>query len=373
MGPTSCTYKIFGKSIEVAFDESRASEVLRRELDLYPSGDNNAPPDLVIRCGTVLQPSDARTNPGKHTDFDGGFISRFRSATVGWEFENRRLTNIGFALQTHPTGYRRAAQRWLSMQYTNAEEAVGQIFHELVLVPSVYFDETKFLVHASALQAPSGETILVGGTGGVGKTSLELELCLNHGFRFMADDVAVVSDDAVVWPNLSYPKIYGYNLENNPHLTKAVLEGQRMGDRLNWRIHSLRGLNRVRRRLSPLDLYGDAVAHSQPFSKYIILARENREDVRVDRIDSDMAAVLTVAVMDSEYEIFHQHLAWHEYNRGLARARSVATRSDVMERWKNVASNVFARGECYVLRVPEAMKHEAFKAEVGGMIARGDI
>ena len=79
------------------------------------------------------------------------------------------------------------------------------------------------LIHASGVVLSNGKAILLGGTGGIGKTSLELELCLNEKASFLTDDIAVIDKEGFLWPNLSFPKIYGYNLAGNKALKRQLL------------------------------------------------------------------------------------------------------------------------------------------------------
>src|SRR5690606_41041284 len=104
----------------------------------------------------------------------------------------------------------------------------GMVFHELALVPAAHWLSDVAVVHASAMAGPSGEVTLIGGTGGVGKTSLMLDLCLRRGFTFMADDISIVGADGWVHPNLAYRKIYAYHLQDNPELARRVFQGRRL-------------------------------------------------------------------------------------------------------------------------------------------------
>jgi len=84
-----------------------------------------------------------------------------------------------------------------------------------MLIPSIYFNKNLAPVHCAGVSDHENRAILIGGTGGVGKTSLEMELCRNYGCSFINDDISVLDSDGWVYPNLAFPKIYGYNLENN--------------------------------------------------------------------------------------------------------------------------------------------------------------
>lgn len=67
----------------------------------------------------------------------------------------------------------------------------------------------KLPVHCSALQAPEGGAVLIAGESGAGKSTLTAKL-LSRGYRFLADDMAVVevSPEGVwVYPAFPYMKL----------------------------------------------------------------------------------------------------------------------------------------------------------------------
>ena len=363
------SFHMLGKTIRVSFDESTASRILERELGLYPSATASERPDFEIRHSAFETPNTGFVNPATHHDLTDGFSARFGPTTVRWVLEEGALRRIDFHL--HPaaaTGVRRRIQRMRSNQFTLPDEAIGQIFHELVLIPSVYFDPQQFLLHASGLQAPDGTVTLIGGTGGVGKTSLGLELSRHHGFRFVTDDIAVVDRAGHVWPNLAFPKIYGYNVDGDAELRRLLLRGGGWEDRLNWKLHRRRGADRVRRRVSPADLYSAYSPAGGKLARYFFIARELRDDVVVERSSSTLLAPLSTAIMDAEYHAFHNHLAWHGMNRLLRGVLPVLTRNAVLERWCELASDTLASVDCLVVRVPRTMNHVQFKAAMVELI-----
>src|SRR5690606_2404963 len=93
------------------------------------------------------------------------------------------------------------------MQYTHPYEEAGQLFHEACLIPALalFFYQRIVPLHASSFEAPGGAGVLVVGTGGVGKTTSELELIRANGFRFLADDISLISGDGRLYPNFAYP------------------------------------------------------------------------------------------------------------------------------------------------------------------------
>lgn len=242
------------------------------------------------------------------------------------------------------------------------------IFHEMVLVPAAHWMAELAVVHASAFSDEHGAVTMIGGTGGVGKTSLALELCLKHGFRFLADDISFIAEDGHVWPNLAYPKIYAYNLEGNPDLAARVLGGRGIGDRVHWAVHRRRGAQFVRRRVAPDVLYGSYDRDGGPLRRYVILTREDRSGVDVSELPAARAAALSTALMPPEYHQFHNHLYWHAFNRGvMGDVPSIAV-ADVLRRWESILARVFEGAICLLVRLPVSMEHLAFKETMAGLL-----
>ena len=73
----------------------------------------------------------------------------------------------------------------INWEYTSREEKIGQTIFEQILVPTTFFYSNYFPVHSSAFLTPDNKVIIIGGTGGVGKTSLGMEYCLNRNYKFL--------------------------------------------------------------------------------------------------------------------------------------------------------------------------------------------
>ena len=351
-----------GKNVRITMDDSAAGRILARELRVYPAAAATAPADLEISFGSVDLSRSGLINPALHHDLPDGFAARFGGATVRWVVNEGKLRRVEFHVAPSPASrFRQTVQRMRSIQFALEEESVGQIFHELALVPSVYFEPTQFLLHASGLQAPNGDVTLIGGTGGVGKTSVALHLCRHHGFRFVSDDIAIVDESGHVWPNLAFPKIYAYNLDGDSELQSVIHGGASWGDRLNWRIRRLRGADRVRRRVSPARLYPGYSAEGGRLRRYLFITREWRNDLTAERARAELLASLSMHVMDAEYHSFHNHLAWHAMNRLVSSKPMLITRDATLARWHSLATGVFNDVECVILRVPRQMPHMEFR------------
>lgn len=118
-------------------------------------------------------------------------------------------------------------------------------------------------VHAGAVATPDGQGVLLMGTGGVGKTTTVLDLVLSGRWRYLGDDLVIVSPDGLN----RHPKhlqLYAYNSVLVPGVQERILRGRTRTDRFLWnaRLRSL-GPRQVRRRTAASTFFGrDAVAEA---------------------------------------------------------------------------------------------------------------
>lgn len=352
------SYCIFGCTVDVEFDGSLASSVLADELAVYPSGEASGA-DVRVKYG-VERPVRGLRNPASHTELDRGFRAHYGRVVVDYTFSNSRVTEAAFEIEDDDSSLRRWGRRFANMQYASLGERAGQVFHELVMVPVAHTDPRLILLHASALQHPVGGMVAIGGTGGVGKTSLELELCRKHGYVFAADDIVAVNVDGMVWPNLAYPKIYGYNVGGDGSLRVQLMRGRSILDQFHWTVRSRIDPSGVRRRIAPAQLYGTYCRSPSPLSAYVFISREDRSDVCVESATPDAMAEMSVHVMQSEYAAFYRHLHYHAVNRVLTGRGPAIVLEDLFARWYEQARSVLRGVDCRIVRAPASMPHRVF-------------
>jgi hypothetical protein len=366
--------QIFGKQITVGLDDSTASRILRDEISLYPPGQGSIEPELIINYMPPAVISPAYTNPPSHWTLKDGFITKSSRGDIYFHLDSsHHLTQIDFYTWPQEGWLWRQASRFANMQFADAIQSIGQTFHELILVPSIYFDPRRFLVHASAFESPSGGITLIGGTGGVGKTSLALALCREQGYRFVSDDIAVVSNDGHVWPNLAYPKIYAYNVENDRPLKQQILGQGGWVNRLHWRFHRRLGPNRVRRRISPQLLYGAVSQYGARLHLYLLLVREDCADFLVESINAQQAAHLTRLIIETELAATNNHFLWDAYNQIVKRETPRLFLSEMLNRWEQTAAQVFSNTECLIVHIPRSINHLTFRDRLVSFITTGDF
>ncbi|MDH5676831.1 MAG: hypothetical protein OEZ06_32245 [Myxococcales bacterium] len=348
---------IFGRSVEINCRIPATGELLQRELSNYP--DHRGPTRVSIEITPDLPiPDEHARNPVTHATFHGGFAARFPTCEVSFRTGQRLSIRVA---TSDTSSLRQRVTSFLSHpENATPAESFGQAFHELVLVPSVYFDSDLVPVHASAFQLSDGTAVLIGGTGGVGKTSLELSFCLGGEHPFVSDDIAVVDGTGQVWPNLAYPKIYAYNLAGSS-LRQRVLAGRPPLDLLHWHYRSrLMGPNSVRRRVDPGLFYGACAAGASQLAHYFVLRRDPVPEVQIEGLTPADAAAISTEIIQAEYQILHNHLIWHEYNSRLRAMEPCLTIDETLARFRAVGERALSGARSHLVRIPNDMRHDEF-------------
>lgn len=358
-------YRIFGKNIGLNLDGLPEAYLLKSELDLYPSQSGERK-DLVISYISEFDPSTVeQANPSIHHSLSKGFGAVMGTCEVQFLFEKYQLDEVNFSfVNKKENKFWKAFEKLRSIQYLTDREAIGQVFHELILVPSIFFDPSLVMVHASGVVTPTNETILFAGTGGVGKTSLELELCLNQNCHFLSDDICIVNEEGEAFPNLAYPKVYAYNVNGTGSLRKSVFKERKALDKLHWYLMTKRGLHKARRRISPKDLYGQVAKEGSRLDKYIVLSREKVNKIQLEILDPGVAAKLNARVIQSEYGVFLNHIYWHQYNCYLAGTEPYHTADQIFNTMEYSLTQALKGCKVYKLKIPVDLDHTKFVKQV---------
>jgi hypothetical protein len=364
-------YKIFGKHVHIIVHDEKnniLNDIIDSHFGLYEKIENTNTPDLIIH---VLKDDIAEEpkaiNPKIHIELDKGFKSIAPKISVAFKKEEILTAYISLEKQNNRLiGY---LKKLNNKQYSSIDERISQVIYELVLVPSVYFDEDNFLVHSSAFKKKGRGAVLIGGTGGVGKTSLEIELCMNRAYSFIADDISVISKDSFIWPNLSFPKIYAYNLQDNEKLRTQIFKKRSWHDKLAWRFkYFISGPAGVRRTVSPTEAYGNYEKNKSEIDKYYILIKKNVEEIQLEKIDGKQAAEMTLSIIQTEYASFNNHILWHEFNNRALNETPILKLDTVFERWAKESKKVLNGIDCYIINIPLEIDHKTFTRDVADII-----
>lgn len=367
MGSSHSTRKliVFGEVVELSMAPEALTLPLLAELSLYPSAEANQPVTLRLHCGEAM-PAALPSCPRQHRETEYGFVVDRPHAQGAFSRAFDAPLELGFHVKPQN---RPLQNRFQSIQYATRSESAGQLLHELVLVPAVHLLSRRVPVHASAVHLPGGGALLIGGTGGVGKTTLELELCLERQCGFLADDISVVSHEGKVWPNLNFPKIYAYNLENNAALKQRVLPHAMSLDQLQWQWRTRRkGLHRVRRRVSPFKLFPGVSMEPQLLKRYVLLTPYSGSELCLSPIAPELAADLSLEVLCTEFAIMHSHLRFHAFNRRARGLPPLFSLTEILKSWRGLLTEILSNVDCRLLKIPLDLNHEVFTRRAADVV-----
>ncbi len=366
-------YQIFGKKIKLSTLNSMEGDLLHKELSLYPVT-NDSEFDLEINYVASIDTKKALSvNPSINFLMNDRVITKMGGCTVEFCFRDKKLSEVNFSIN-ETSGVTRFVNKWKSMQFTSALEAIGQTFHELILIPIVFLIDDYSVVHSSGIKNKNDEVVLFGGTGGVGKTSLEMALCLERDYTFFNDDLAIIDGRGNCYPNFSYPKIYGYNIQGDKRLKSEILNESGIVNRLQYEYRNLKGLNKVRRRINPQEFFENTSNTKGKIASLLILFRSNVAEIKFESISAEKASSNNTGIMASEYNAFFDHVRWHEFNSSILNREPLLSFDSIME--KNTATLAKSLNEVkqiYLVHIPKEISNDVYKKQMVAELIKRDL
>jgi hypothetical protein len=350
-------YKIMDNIVGITIEDKEVKEILMNELKLYEEDRGKTNINIYIVDKIKFDYKYSNT-PSIHKTFNNGFLADFGSNKVLYKRKNN-ITEIYLEINMKKNFLR----KFLNIAYRYNFENIGHIIHELILVPANFFIHNKAIIHASSMKHRiTGKTILFGGTGGVGKTSLELLLCRELEYNFISDDIAIVDNNGIIYPNLSFPKIYAYNVVENIELKNLIFQDKNVIDKLQWSFRKkLRGNSSVRRALSPLYLYNNIETKENKIDEYYMLYKSKTVNkIAIEKLNFEDAADMTLQIIKNEYHSVFQHITWHEYNCKLMGFKPILELDDMLNRWLDLYLQIFKNIQCYTIKIPMDINHDEF-------------
>lgn len=353
--------KIFGKTIAIQNTISSFDRELLSEFSLYQDPDLDSNPDIDISITDEINSRIINNNPAMHYEYENGFGMKFGPIFIQWDFSTLPVRSFVCIQRIKKSPLHALTSKILSMEYTLLK-AIGQILHEFVLVPMTYFFPDIAPVHGSSVIYKDG-VIIFGGTGGVGKTSTLLSLKKKKKIAFYSDDHLILNRTNA-YPNFAYPKIYAYNVINERRMEKSILKNYSMASKLHWYFWKRVDQSKVRRRISPLDLFDKPGKNEYPVSSYLIFNRCSNDTMHIRRIESNQASALTLEIMKTELAGLNNHFYWHNYNRSIQGNHALFSLPDVFNRWKSIYTKAFHHKKTYIIDVPITIDHSLFKSRL---------
>ena len=244
-------YRIASKLWQIEFDESEASEVLFGELELYDKMDNShILPDIYVKISGQKETVCIANNPKIHFETEDGFLVVFRRSKVLWEKSKNRLY-----IEIFFDSKKKVYTKWNNIQFHYPYQRFGQMFHELVIVPTLLmFVDDVVVIHGSSVSI-NNEGYIFTGSGGSGKTSISTSLILEKDYKFVADDITFLNVSGRLYSNLEFPKIYYYNVKQNPALKKKLMDKRNIFDKIQWILKQNIPPYSVRRSVNPRSFF----------------------------------------------------------------------------------------------------------------------
>jgi hypothetical protein len=217
-------------------------------------------------------------------------------------------------------------------------------------------------LHASVV-ARSGRAVALAAWGGVGKTSLMLQLVHHQGWQFLADDLAVLDDSGTVHRSPWRIQLYAYSLEGEGSLRRRLFAGRGLVDRFQW--YALlwkRGPMQVRRRVHASELFGDAgVADAAKLGRALFLRRIDGDAFSVRDAEPNRAAAAAAATLEFDLDILHR---WQLAASGSVSEPSLPRPSETSAQSEQVIRSALIESgaECLLVDIPvRAGPHEVLE------------
>lgn len=366
--------KIFGYQFD--FELNNFCFQLRDELAFYPDINENEiiEKQVQVRFIEFSEKVFLTSNPSLFKLNDTGFSVNYPYAEIEWDLQELEHNKIFVFIKVKPNKknvINNFGRKCLSIGYELFPDNVGQIIHELVFIPVTFFFQDKVLAHGSCLfNKKRNISVLFGGTGGVGKTSALLGLARDDEWVFLSDDIVVLNDKGIIYPNYAYPKVYAYNTIDNKALEKKVLNNSSLISKIQWYFKKARNSSKVRRRISPSLLYNTAY-REQELNINLFLIRGNfQADIQLERIDSAKSAILEESIMIPEYGIFYNYLNWFTFNAVAMGLNPNICYRKVLNNNQAIYKSIFDKAENYLVKIDKNISHKLYKERLSEEIER---
>lgn len=255
------------------------------------------------------------------------------------------------AARRHQPAWLARARNWNYL--TPAQEAaktfVYDIFDYLSQIQQLSLGQTY--IHASAFTRDS-RTLALLAWGGIGKTTALTKMVLENGWNYLSDDLAILDNHGKVWRTPKKLQVYAYNVEGQPLLHRALLDGRTMLDRLSWHWKRYRrGLKGVRRRISASELFGEnRLATYAKLTDIIFAERTSSSTFSLTPMTKEDIAHRAASILLRELEPFGLiSSAIH----GSGYSHLLPTSSDLYQKSKTIILHAIEDLHPKLLRIPE--------------------
>lgn len=238
---------------------------------------------------------------------------------------------------------------WTFLDYRNLTgyQVLNGIVEQLIFLNMVS-KECAFL-HASSVVNKEGEAFVFTGAGGVGKTSTIISLIQDYDYKFLSDDLTIITSDGKA---KAYPRkimLYAYNTQNNPSIVKRLFDKRSFVDKAQWYTRkTFKGLKLTRRRVLAEDIFGkDKIAREGKIKKVVYLKPTKSKTPKVKLYDGEKLAKESADIIRFEFRRFFDF--WSQWGVASQKVERVEV---ILSKAQKIYSNCFLKSQIYLVEVP---------------------
>ena len=362
-------YRVFNRFIQINCDSSRAiSEGIQYVLGLYGVVSEFVSPEVIINIGDEIEFNTICNNPSIHGELRNGFvINNSLSGKISFQKNNEDVLVINMRPNQKYFNDNLVFRFFDNGEFSSVEDRLSSVLFESIFVPMTFFFDDLALIHSASFIG-NNDAISIGGTGGIGKTSLEIEMCFNNNYKFINDDIAVIDKEGNIYPNYARPKIYGYNLENNNNLEAEIFKNRSLCDKLSWKYKAAKnGIHKVRRKVLP-QLFNAVSIDNVKLGHYFMLSRYDKLDIEINDLDLGDVVVQTHNIIKTEYQHFFKHILWHNYNCKMLNKKPIVEIDTVDYKSTKVLASGCKDVVLKSILVPQNIKHSDYLSSMGAIV-----
>jgi len=340
----SRTIRFAGKIAEIHYANLKPWLItqLNKFLDVYPHLAQVTNPDVIIhfKHGPLVNSSEPpiSINPSDHKEYSNGFAALFPPwGEIVWQKDH--IIQVDFYLSQFIAS-RNILFKMFDREFNFPYQYIGAILHELILIPTVMlFFGNVLPIHGSAIISENKNVFIFSGTGGIGKTFLEMSFILKDNYGFFADDIALVGDNCSTFANYAFPKIYQYNVNQLKLLDKFIIENYGILNRIQWRLYpKIPYIGKFcRRLLNPKQISEMDTTDIGTLRKfYFLFKTSNVRKIEKEVIHYATASGLSYDVIKTEYHKIFKHLGYHKVNRSLLGIPELTSENELREKYTKI-------------------------------------
>jgi len=228
---------------------------------------------------------------------------------------------------------------------TNIELQITTFYYRIFLLFSQLWnlENNCSYIHASAVEV-NGRSVLFTADSGVGKSALLFQLSQDKDFKFIADDLTIISDKSESFFQGRCLSVKPYHLKYYSFLAEKLKVLMGSIQKLQWRIIND---NRMTYRIAPTDLF-DKTCEKSEIKRIIHLCNHSKDTFEIKNISFDELIGFTIPILTNEL-----FLANHKLDTVASLPNSPFQSTDKMyTASKNIFSSAFKDVELRLVLVP---------------------